>query len=61
VAITAAQNEPSQGLMKRLGMARRQELDFVDERFPADGPVNPQVVFAIDAADWPAARNAALG
>jgi hypothetical protein len=47
--------------MKRLGMARREELDFVDERFPADGPVNPQVVFAIDAADWPAARNAALG
>jgi RimJ/RimL family protein N-acetyltransferase len=62
VAITAAQNEPSQGLMKRLGMARREELDFVDERFPADGPVNPQVVFAIDAADWPRARaNAALG
>jgi RimJ/RimL family protein N-acetyltransferase len=60
VAITAAQNEPSQGLMKRLGMARREELDFVDERFPADGPVNPQVVFAIDALDWPAARNAAL-
>jgi RimJ/RimL family protein N-acetyltransferase len=61
VAITAAQNEPSQGLMKRLGMARRQELDFVDQRFPADGPVNPQVVFAIVAADWPAARGAALG
>lgn len=60
VAVTALGNEPSQGLMKRLGMTRREEFDFVDQRFPADEPVNPQVVFTIEATDWPAARKAAL-
>ena len=60
VAVTALGNVPSQGLMKRLGMVRREELDFVDQRFPADSEVNPQVVFTIDAAAWAAARQAAL-
>ena len=60
VAITALGNEPSQGLMKRLGMVRREGLDFVDQRFAADGEVNPQIVYRIEAADWPAARAAAL-
>jgi RimJ/RimL family protein N-acetyltransferase len=60
VAVTAAQNALSQGLMKRLGMARREDLDFIDERFPRDSDVNPQVVFRIEAADWPAARASAL-
>ena len=60
VAVTALGNLPSQGLMIRLGMARRAEWDFVDQRFAPDSDVNPQVVFAIEAADWPAARAAAL-
>lgn len=60
VAVTAAKNGPSQGLMIRLGMARRTEFDFVDGRFPEESEVNPQVVFRIDAADWPDARAAAL-
>ena len=60
VAITSGQNMPSQGLMIRLGMGRREDLDFVDERFPADSDVNPQIVFTVEAADWPAARAAAL-
>jgi RimJ/RimL family protein N-acetyltransferase len=60
VAVTALQNRPSQGLMKRLGMVRCEGLDFVDQRFPADSDVNPQIVFRIDAADWPGARAAAL-
>jgi RimJ/RimL family protein N-acetyltransferase len=60
VAITALGNEPSQGLMKRLGMVRRKELDFTDQRFPPDSEVNPQIVYRIDAADWPAAKAAAL-
>jgi len=60
VAITAAHNAPSQGLMLRLGMTRRPDLDFVDQRFPADSEVNPQVVYSIDAAAWPTARDAAL-
>ena len=60
VAVTALHNAPSQGLMKRLGMRRRKDLDFVDQRFPADSEVNPQVVYRIDAADWPKARAAAV-
>ena len=60
VAVTALGNLPSQGLMIRLGMKRRAEWDFVDQRFAPDSDVNPQVVFAIEAADWPAARAAAL-
>src|SRR4051812_33954316 len=31
VAVTAARNDPSQALMKRLGMDRREDLDFVDQ------------------------------
>ena len=60
VAVTSAQNGPSQGLMIRLGMERREDLDFVDERFPADSEVNPQIVFRINAIDWPSARAAAV-
>jgi beta-glucosidase len=60
-AVTALGNLPSQGLMKRLGMTRREDLDFIDERFPADSEVNPQIVYRIDAGDWPTARAAALG
>ena len=44
--------------MKRLGMTRREELDFIDERF---GPeLNPSIVYWMEAADWPQARAAAL-
>lgn len=60
VAVTAAGNAASQGLMKRLGMSRREELDFIDRRFAPDSDINPQVVFTIDATDWPPARAAAL-
>jgi RimJ/RimL family protein N-acetyltransferase len=61
VAVTALGNESSQGLMKRLGMGRREDLDFFDERFPPGSDVNPQIVYRIEAADWPAARSAATG
>ena len=58
IAMTIPPNDSSAGLMKRLGMTRREDLDFIDQRF---GPeVNPQIVFRVDAADWPAARAAAL-
>jgi RimJ/RimL family protein N-acetyltransferase len=60
VAVTAAKNAPSQGLMNRLGMTRREELDFIDRRFAPDSDVNPQVVFAVEAEGWPAARASAL-
>jgi RimJ/RimL family protein N-acetyltransferase len=58
IAMTIPANVESQGLMKRLSMKRRQDLDFCDERF---GPeVNPQIVFELSAVDWQAARAAAL-
>ncbi len=58
VALTVAGNAASQGLMKRLGMTRREELDFIDDRF---GPeMNPTIVYRIDAADWAKARRRAL-
>jgi len=54
VALTVAGNEGSWGLMERLGMTRRPDLDFNDPRF---GPeLNPTIVYRIDARDWPAAR-----
>ncbi|HEV2817562.1 MAG TPA: GNAT family N-acetyltransferase [Allosphingosinicella sp.] len=44
VAITFRGNEPSWGLMERLGMTRRPELDYDDERFPT---LNPTIVYDI--------------
>jgi RimJ/RimL family protein N-acetyltransferase len=59
VALTVDGNEGSWGLMQRLGMIRRKDLDFEDPRF---GPeLNPTIVYLIRAGDWPAAREAALG
>lgn len=58
IATTVPANTASQGLMKRLGMTRREELDYVDTRFGPD--LNPSIVFTMDRADWPAARAAAL-
>ena len=60
VAVTALGNRTSQGLMVRLGMERCPELDFVDQRFPPDSDVNPQVVFEMAANNWPSARAAAV-
>lgn len=58
LALTVEQNRESQGLMKRLGMTRRPDMDFDDPRF---GPeLNPTIVYSIEAADWPAARMNAL-
>ena len=58
IAITVAANVPSQGLMFRLGMVRREDMDFWDTRF---GPeLNPAIIWSLDSADWPKAR-AALG
>jgi RimJ/RimL family protein N-acetyltransferase len=44
VALTFQRNEPSWGLMVRLGMTRRPELDYDDERFP---DLNPTIVYDI--------------
>jgi RimJ/RimL family protein N-acetyltransferase len=58
IALTIPANSDSWGLMQRLGMTRIEALDFTDERF---GPeVNPQIVYSMNSADWPAARATAL-
>lgn len=44
VAITFQGNTASWGLMERLGMTRRPELDYDDERFP---DLNPTIVYEI--------------
>ena len=50
VAFTVAGNVGSWGLMERLGMTRRADLDYHDPRF---GPeLNPTITYSIDAGDW---------
>ena len=61
VALTVPGNAGSQGLMKRLGMIRRGDLDFVDPRFLNPGDFNPAIVYLIEASDWPGAKAAATG
>ncbi len=58
VALTVAQNEESQGLMKRLRMTRRDDLDFQSTDLPPE--LNPVITYRIEAEDWPAARASAL-
>ncbi|QIK95481.1 GNAT family N-acetyltransferase [Sphingomonas sp. HDW15A] len=58
LAFTVTGNEGSWGLMERLGMRRRQDLDFTDSRFGPD--LNPTIVYRIDASEWPWARQQAL-
>jgi RimJ/RimL family protein N-acetyltransferase len=58
VALTVNQNEASQGLMKRLNMTRRPDMDFESKDLPPE--MNPTIVYRIEAEDWPAARAAAL-
>ena len=49
VAITFPGNEASWGLMLRLGMTRRADLDHDDPRFPT---LNPAIVYAITREEW---------
>lgn len=48
VAYTVAANAKSWGLMVKLGMTRREDLDFRHPRFAADDPAGAMVVYAID-------------
>ena len=50
VALTVPGNEASWGLMLRLGMKRRDDLEFLDDRFGPD--LNPCIVFTITADEW---------
>jgi RimJ/RimL family protein N-acetyltransferase len=50
VALTVIENEGSWGLMKRLGMRRRAELDYADTRF--EPPFRDHIVYSIDRDAW---------
>lgn len=54
VAITVAGNAPSWGLMKRLGMRRREDLDYADTRYVP--PWRDGIVYSITRDEWESAR-----
>ena len=54
VALTVIENAPSWGLMKRLGMHRREDLDFVDQR--PEAPFRDTIAYSISRPEWKAAR-----
>ena len=51
-ALTVEDNAASWGLMRRLGMERRADLDYADTRY--EPPWRDTVVYAIDRAGWEA-------
>ena len=50
IALTVARNEASWGLMKRLGMQRRADLDFDNTDFDPDDPTI--IVYSISPDQW---------
>lgn len=50
VALTVDGNTASWGLMQRLGMRRREELDYDDPRY--ETPWRRSIVYSIDRATW---------
>ena len=49
-AFTVIQNTASWGLMTRLGMSRREDLDFPDDRYSAE--LRDTIVYSITRDDW---------
>lgn len=54
IALTVEGNTGSWGLMRRLGMVRREDLDFANAEFDPENPVI--IAYAITRAGWQAAR-----
>ncbi len=54
IAMTVQRNTASWGLMQRLGMRRRDDLDFDNAEFDKEDPVI--TVYSIDRASWTAHR-----
>jgi len=50
IAITVSGNRESWGLMQRLGMARRPDLDFEDSRFGP--PLDRVIAYSLSREDW---------
>jgi RimJ/RimL family protein N-acetyltransferase len=53
IAVTVQGNSASWGLMRRLGMKRREDLDYVDPKWPE--VMNPVIVYVIRRDEWSAA------
>ena len=53
-ALTIEGNDASRGLMARLGMRRREDLDYVDPAWPAE--MNPVMVHELGRDEWCALR-----
>jgi len=60
VALTVPENRASWGLMERLGMERRKDLDFRGGFSPGGDLTLDVIVYRMEPGDWPAARAAAL-
>jgi len=58
IALTVEGNAPSWGLMRRLGMERRADLDFASAEFDPDNPLI--IAYAITRDGWRAARITAV-
>jgi len=50
IALTVQGNSASWGLMRKLGMNRREDLDYRDDNWPAE--LNPTIVYSITAQEW---------
>lgn len=50
VALTSERNEPSWRLMQKLGMERREDLDFVDPSYEARD--NPTIQYSLGQEQW---------
>jgi RimJ/RimL family protein N-acetyltransferase len=48
VSFTIPANEASWGLMERLGMTRRPDLDFAHPQFAPDHPLCQHITYAIE-------------
>ena len=54
-AQTSQANTRSWGLMTRLGMRRRPELDYADPDYPPEE--NPTIVYQVSSGEWAAAQS----
>ena len=52
VALTVSGNEASWGLMQRLGMRRRAELDYADDDYPPE--LRATIVYSLSRDEWAA-------
>lgn len=59
IALTVARNRASWGLMERLGMTRREDLDFPNDEFDPDDPTI--IVYSLRPDEWQARKAISRG